>query len=171
MHYTLNDPRQYLAATKTIEAAREREVKLTVKIAETDQYTALQAIVNIAADAHMEISITSHRQPRTIPQNSYLHFLCQYFATEYGCTTAEAKEVYLKRHAAPEIFAEIVTNRHGQRVTRYRSTASLSTQETSSAIHNFIAWAAMGGIELPLPEDKEFVFHAQKEIERNQSYI
>ena len=144
MRYDLNDPRQYLEATDHLQqAAAQRWI----------------------------IEIKRWRKPRTNKQNNYLHFLCQYFASEYGCTTADAKEVYLKRHACPHIFAETVVNRHGQSITRFKSTADLNTSETSAAIRNFIDWAASGGIELPLPEDNAFIRHAEYEIDRNQHLI
>lgn len=140
----MNDPREYLEAADHLQKA---------------------------AAQHWVIEIKRWRKPKTNKQNNYLHFLCQYFATEYGCTTAEAKEVYLKRQACPHIFAEPIVNKHGVTITRYKSTAELNIAETSSAIRNFIEWAATGGIELPLPDDIAFRRHAEYEIERNQHLI
>lgn len=144
MRYDLNDPRQYLEATDHLQKA---------------------------ASLHWIVEIKRWMKPRTNKQNNYLHFLCQYFASEYGCTTADAKEVYLKRQACPHIFAETVTNKHGETITRYKSTAELNIAETSAAIRNFIDWAAVGGYELPMPDDKAFVRHAEYEIDKHQHLI
>ena len=170
MRYDLNDPREYLQAKDCVKRIRERQRTVVIEI-RTDDHDAADAILQQAAYHHLEISLMQPRRPRTMTQNAYLHFLCQYFATEYGCTTAEAKEIYLKRQACPEIFADTITNKHGKTITTYRSTASLTLDETSSAIRNFIAWAAVGDIILPLPEDKPFVRFAENRIDEAKNNI
>jgi hypothetical protein len=144
MRYDLNDPRQYIEATNHLQEA---------------------------ASCHWVIEIKRWFKPKSNKQNNYLHFLCRYFATEYGCTTADAKEVYLKRQACPHIFAETITNKHGEIITRYKSTAELNIAETSAAIRNFIDWAAAGGYELPMPDDQAFIRHAEYEIDKHQHLI
>ena len=144
MIYDFNDPLQYLEAMRIIEDATERKLKLEIK---------------------------KVRKMKTIPQNRYIYFLCQYFATEYGCTTNEAKEVYLKRQACPHIFREVKVNKYGKEIETYRSIASLTIDEMSSAIRNFIDWAARGEIELPLPYDRPFQRYAQQQIEKLEGYI
>ena len=138
MRYDLNNPIQYLEATKRLQ-----------------EFASKGKIVELHA----------WRKSKTEKQNNYLHFLCRYFATQYGCTTAEAKEVYLKRNAAPNIFARTKINKLGQAIVTYRSVSDLDTGECMSAIRNFIEWAAIGGIELPLPEDEPFKRYAEKEVE------
>ena len=138
MRYDLNDPREYMEATKKLQEAASRGWVVELK---------------------------RWYKPRSGKQNNYLHFLCRYFATQYGCTEAEAKEYYLKRIAAPSVFAETKENKHGQTIVTYRSTASLSTGECMSAIRNFIEWAAIGGYELPQPEDVAFQRYAEGVIE------
>lgn len=170
MTYDLNDPREYLQAKECLERMEQRARPVIIEV-KTDDFEVLDNILQTAASCHLEVKINQPRRARTIPQNSYLHFLCQYFASEYGCTTAEAKEVYLKRQACPEIFAEHVVNKHGKAITTYRSTASLTIDETSSAIRNFIAWAAIGGYELPLPEDKPFIRFAENQISMAKNHI
>ena len=130
-----------------------------------------QTAVNEAIQFHKKVSLTRVKKSRTYRQNSYLHFLCDYFATQYGCTKSEAKEVYLKRYACPDIFAVQKLNPKGQLITTYRSTADLNIEEESSAIRNFIEWAALGDIELPLPTDTGFRRYAERQIEKNQSMI
>lgn len=170
MKFNLNDPRDFLQANSLIEKAEQKHRYLSLSL-QTDNHEAVRRLVRLAANLRMQISLSYPTRERTLPQNSYLHFLCQYFATEYGCSTAEAKEVYLKRQAAPEIFERKVINRHLKEITTYRSIADLDVQETSSAIRNFIEWAAIGGYELPLPEDARFRQYAENQIERNKGNI
>lgn len=170
MIYDTNDPREYLQAKECLGRMKDRGRPVRIEV-ETDDFNALDSILQHISSLHLEVQINQKRRPKTLPQNSYLHFLCQYFASEYGCTTAEAKEVYLKRQACPEIFAHRIINKQGKCVTTYRSTADLTIDETSSAIRNFIEWAAIGGIPLPLPEDKGFVRYAENEIERARNQI
>lgn len=144
MIYDFNNPLQYLEAMKVIEDATENKSKLDIRKA---------------------------KKMKTIPQNRYLYFLCRYFATEYGCTETEAKEIYLKRQACPSIFRSVKINKYGKEVETYRSISTLTIDEMSSAIRNFIDWAALGDIELPLPDDKPLIRHAQYQIEKNQGYI
>jgi hypothetical protein len=170
MTYDLNDPREYIQAKECLERMKERGRPVRMMV-ESDDFDALDLLLQCAASLHMEIQVNQKRRPKTKPQNSYLHFLCQYFAAEYGCTSAEAKEVYLKRQACPEIFQRHVINKKGKTITTYRSTADLTLEETSSAIRNFIEWSTINGIPLPLPEDKGFVRYAENEIERARNQI
>lgn len=147
MIYDFNDPLQYLEAMKIIEKATERKLKLEIK---------------------------KVRKMKTTSQINYLHFLIEYFATQYGCTVNEAKEVYLKRYACPHIFRDLKPNDYGMIIETYKSTADLTIPEMSSAINNFIEWARIktdGLIILPYPEEKSFERYAQQQIEKNQGNI
>lgn len=170
MIYDTNDPREYLQAKEWLAGLKERGRPARIEI-ESENFDVLDSILQSAAAAHLEIEIKQRRRPKTPQQNNYLHFLCQYFASEYGCTTADAKENYLKRLACPEIFTTYVRNKRGWLVTTYRSVADLTQDEMSSAIRNFIEWAGIKGIEMPLPEDKAFIRYAKNEIERTRNYI
>lgn len=172
MTYDLTDPREYMQALDCIQRAKEVNAPITLSCTTRIRYDALTAIIHTATSAKLqELEITRRQRAKTLPQNSYLHLLCQYFASEYGCSTAEAKEIYLKRQAAPEIFQRTIINKHGRPIVTYRSIADLSIEETSSAIRNFIDWAALGDIELPMPSDKPFIRHAEREIEKTKSLI
>ena len=138
MRYDLNDPREYLEATKRLQEFAAR---------------------GAAVELH------PWKKPKTNRQNNYLHFLCRYFAAMTGYTFSEAKEVYLKRHAAPHVFAETKVNKLGETIVSYRSISDLSVAECTAAISNFIEYAALGGVELPMPDDKPFVRQAEREVE------
>lgn len=109
---------------------------------------------------------------RSLAQNSYLHLLISYFASEYGCTTDEAKVDFFKRTCNRELFEETVINKRGNEVKRLRSTSSLTTGEMTLAIDRFRNWSASeAGIYLPSANDTSFIVHAQQEIEKNQEYL
>lgn len=144
MIYDLNDPRDYLEASKVFSDACEQKRK---------------------------IELRRPRKSRSSSQNRYYHFMLRYFAVQYGCTETEASEIYMKRQACPMIFGRTKTNRLGREIQTYRSSADLSVEEMSSAIRNFRAWATIGGIEIPDPEDTASIRWCEREIERNESMI
>lgn len=170
MTYDLNDPRDYNDAVQAVQRMRESKAVVELSVI-TEDYDAITGIMQAAAIHHIEISMQKKRRPKTDSQNRYIYFLCDYFATEYGCTKVEAKEIYLKRQACPDIFRTEKVNKAGQTIHTYRSVASLSVTEASSVIRNFIAWAEIGHIALPLPEDRAFVKYAQRQIMRNAHNI
>lgn len=109
---------------------------------------------------------------RTLAQNSYLHLIISYFASEYGCTSDEAKVDFFKRTCNKEIFEERVVNKRGHEIVRLRSTSALTTSEMTFAIDRFRNWAASkAGIYLPSPNDTSFIVHAQREIMKNKEYL
>lgn len=144
MVFDLNDPRDFLEASNVFEEACRKKCR---------------------------IEIRSPRKRRTSPQNRFYHFMLQYFAVQYGCTETEASEIYMKRQACPQIFEQTKVNRFGNEIKTYRSSADLSSSEMSSAIRNFMAWASIGGIEIPQPDDRAAIHFCQREIERSASMI
>lgn len=109
---------------------------------------------------------------RTLSQNSYLHLLISYFASEYGCTADEAKVDFFKRTCNRALFEETVINKRGHEIKRLRSTSSLTTGEMSIAIDRFRNWSSCeAGIYLPSANDASFIVHAQQEVERNIEYL
>lgn len=53
---------------------------------------------------------------RTIKQNSYLHLIISYFATQYGCGADEAKIDFYKRRCNRDLFERWRRNRRGDPV-------------------------------------------------------
>lgn len=140
--YKLNDPRDYLAALDFINRAKENNKEVELKL---------------------------YHQKRTGQQNKFLYFCLQWFAHEYNCTVVEAKEVFLKRIAAPQIFErEIKVN--GVVHKYYRSTADLDTVEMMSAIANFRAYADMVNHPIPDEHDQELIRYCEREIEKTTQY-
>ena len=144
MIFDMNDPRDYIQALDTVQKAVQDKARIEI------------------------------RRPRTARsgrQNNYYHFMLRYFASEYGCTVNEASEIYMKRQACPHIFEREKTNRLGRRIKTYRSSAELTVEEMSSAMRNFRAWAEMGGIQIPEPDDYAAIKYCERQIERNESMI
>lgn len=141
--YRPSDPRDYLEALDFINQAREQ---------------------------NFEIDLKRYYKRRTNPQNAYLHLALSYFAHCYGCTLIEAKEVYFKQYACRDIFLVETEDKNGRKAKYYRSTAELNTAEMSSAINNFIAYAACNGIEIPPPNDEVAIRYCERQIEKTKSY-
>lgn len=140
--YKPNDPREYLVALDFINRAREND---------------------------KEIELKYYHPKRSGQQNRYLYLCLQWFAHEYKCTVVEAKEVFLKRIAAPHIFErEMIVS--GETIKYYRSTADLDTVEMMSAIANFRAYADMVNIPIPEANDQESIRYCECEIEKTTAY-
>ena len=147
MTYDLNDPRDYLAALNYLNRLKDQGAKAELK-----------KVV----------------RQRTNKQNSYLYLILNYFASQYGCTRTEAKEVFFKRIVNRELFKSVRTNRFGKEVVTYRSTADLTASEMISAINNFREWCLIetdGLLQLPDPDDYQAIRHCEQEIENNAPYI
>lgn len=118
------------------------------------------------------VEVKRKKPLRTLSQNSYLHLILSYFASEYGCTTDEAKVEYYKKTANRELYEREVTNKHGQKVVTLRSSTELTTQEMALSITRFLNWSAsVAGIMLPSAGDDRFLAYASQCIERNREYL
>ena len=83
------------------------------------------------------VEVKKKHRPRSLAQNSYLHVCLQYFASEFGYDEEYVKYNIFKQIVNREIFAKQRTNRRGQPVTYWRSTADLDTKELTDAIEKF----------------------------------
>jgi hypothetical protein len=109
---------------------------------------------------------------RSLKQNSYLHLILGYFASEYGCSTEQAKVDFFKRTCNKELFEREKVNRHGKIVRYLRSSAELDSKEMTDAIERFRNWsAAVAEIYLPAPNEEQFLRHCMKMIEENREFV
>lgn len=109
---------------------------------------------------------------RTLKQNSYLHLIISYFASQYGCGADEAKIDFYKRTCNRDLFERERTNKRGEVKTYLRSSADLTKEEMSLSIDRFRFWSvSVAGIYLPSKEDGEMLTYALQEIERNKEYL
>lgn len=109
---------------------------------------------------------------RTLKQNSYLHLLIGYFASEYGCSFEEAKLEYYKRTCNKDIYEVEKVNKRGQKIKTVRSSADLDTREMTISIERFRNWSSsVANIYLPAPNEEDMLVYAQQCIEQNQQFI
>ena len=134
-----------------------------------NDYLAILDFINRAREQNKEIELKYYHPKRSGQQNRYLYFCLQWFAHEYNCTVVEAKEVFLKRIAAPHIF-EREMQVGSDTIKYYRSTADLDTVEMMSAIENFRTYADMNGHPIPDANDQELIKYCEREIEKTTQY-
>lgn len=109
---------------------------------------------------------------RSLAQNSYLHLLLGYFASEHGCSLEEAKIDFFKRECNRDIFERKRVNKQGKEIKTLRSSSNLTTGEMTTAIERFRNWSsAVAGIYLPSANENQFLTFVSQEIERNKTYI
>lgn len=115
--------------------------------------------------------LKAKRERRTISQNSYLHLLFSWFALETGYTTDEVKQDIFKKIVNPNTFYE---GEFGKliKIERWRSTASLNTEEMTLCINRFRDYASKeAGIYLPEPTGLVMIRQLEIEVTNNQQYL
>ena len=118
------------------------------------------------------VELKEKRPQRTMRQNSYLHIVLSYYASEFGYTLEEVKVDIFKRLVNKEIFEEEITNKHGQKITRLRSSSNLDTKEMTIAIERFRFYSSsVCGLYIPAPDEQEALIYAQQQIERAVMYL
>lgn len=111
------------------------------------------------------------RKKRTISQNSYLHLILSFFALETGYTLEEVKQDIFKKVVNPNTFYE---GEFGElvKIERWRSTASLNTQEMTLCIDRFRNYASKeAGIYIPEPKDLTILQEIEIQITNNEKYL
>lgn len=115
--------------------------------------------------------LTEKRKKRTISQNSYLHLILAGFALETGYTTDEVKQEIFKKIVNPNTFYE---GEFGEliKIERWRSTATLNTEEMTLCIGRFRDYASKeAGIYLPEPKDLALLQDMEIQINNNKNYL
>lgn len=118
------------------------------------------------------VELKKKNTQRSLAQNSYLHCLLGYFASEFGFTLEEVKFDIFKKICNRDIFERKRTNRRGQKVTYIRSSTELDKAEMTTAIERFRNYSsAQCGLYLPSPNEGEMLFFAQQQIEQCKDYM
>ena len=118
------------------------------------------------------VEVKKKHKPRSIPQNSYLHFCLSYFASEFGNTLDEVKYDIFKKLVNKQIFARVRKNRRGEEVTYYRSTSDLDRKEMTDAIERFRNYSvSYCSLYIPAPHEEEALIEAQKQIALFERYL
>ena len=118
------------------------------------------------------VELKKKKTQRSLAQNSYLHCLLGYFASEFGYTLEEVKFDIFKKICNRDIFERKRINRRGQQVTYIRSSTELDKAEMTTAIERFRNYSsAQCGLYLPSPNEGEMLFFAQQQIEQCKDYM
>lgn len=116
------------------------------------------------------VELNDHRR-RSLAQNSYLHLILGFFATETGYTLDWVKREYFKRLVNGDLFR---TERDGAfgRVEDLRSSRELTPEQMTAAIEKFRNWSSeTAGIYIPSPNEEEFLRQIEIELNRQYQYI
>lgn len=110
---------------------------------------------------------------RTLNQNSYLHLIIAYFASQTGNTLEYVKRTYYKTAVNPHLFiVEKEDKILHKPVKTLRSSSDLTTEEMSESIERFKNWSASRAeIVLPDAENERELIAAQLEVERYKNYL
>lgn len=112
--------------------------------------------------------LTQKRERRSVSQNSYLHLIFSWFASQTGYTVDEVKQEIFKRHVNKELFYDgqkdgVVT------IEKWRSTSSLDTKEMTVAIDRFRDFSSKeAGIYLPEPNDLAMLQEIELQTQTNR---
>lgn len=116
----------------------------------------------------------SERKPqRTGKQNRYLHVILGEFAMQTGNPMEYVKQEYFKRLCNPELFIRVEYDKLAKKdVEHLRSSRDIDTGEMTTAIERFRNWASMeAGIDLPNPEDNEWIAFIEREMQHQKIWL
>jgi hypothetical protein len=107
---------------------------------------------------------------RSNNQNSYLHVILSYFASQYGCSKEEAKVRFYKLKCNPDIFWIDNPRHEGEKMIR--SSATLDSKEMSLSIQRFRDWSSSeAAIYLPEANEEDMLQYAMQEVERYKQFL
>lgn len=118
------------------------------------------------------VELTEKKQKRSLSQNSYLHLILGYFASQTGNTLEWVKQQYYKKLCNPDLFIGERDDQFLGRVRYVRSSSDLRTDEMNLSIERFRNWsAAEAGIYLPDATSEGELAALQVEVERYKTYL
>lgn len=118
------------------------------------------------------VELSEHKPRRTTPQNSYLHLLLGMFAMETGNTLEFVKQEYFKRLVNPDLFVEHRYDKYLGEIEVLRSSRDLDTGDMTTAIERFRNWAsAEAGIDLPSPDDGDWISYIECEMQHQKVWL
>ena len=119
------------------------------------------------------VELTDKKPIRTSSQNKYLHCILGEFAMQTGCTLSYVKTEYFKRFCNPELFVRVEFDElMHKEIERLRSSRDLDTGEMRTAIERFRNWAAAeAGIDLPAPDEAEWIGFIEREMQHQQIWL
>lgn len=129
--------------------------------------------VNALYERRAVVECSEHKPKRSSPQNRYLHVILGEFAMQTGNTMDYVKVEYFKRLCNRELFVRTKYDDLAKKeVEILRSSKDLDTGEMTTAIERFRNWAASeAGIELPEPQDQEWIAYIEREMQHQRVWL
>lgn len=129
--------------------------------------------VNALYERRAVVECSEHKPKRSSPQNRYLHVILGEFAMQTGNTMDYVKVEYFKRLCNRELFVRTKYDDLAKKeVEILRSSKDLDTEEMTTAIERFRNWAAAeAGIELPEPQDQEWIAYIEREMQHQRVWL
>lgn len=129
--------------------------------------------LNFLISKGAKIDLTEKHAPRTVRQNAYEHILFCLFGIEFGHSMEEVKQEIFKKDVNRELFKTTFENKlTGEETETWRSTASLTTEETTFAIERFRNYSAKNGLYLQTSQEYlDNKFAIDQEIQHNKEYL
>ena len=129
--------------------------------------------VNALYERRAVVECSEHKPKRSSPQNRYLHVILGEFAMQTGNTMDYVKVEYFKRQCNRELFVRTKYDDLAKKEAEIlRSSKDLDTGEMTTAIERFRNWAASeAGIELPEPQDQEWIAYIEREMQHQRVWL
>jgi len=133
-------------------------------LADLNELAKAREYLNQVARLKKRVEITRKAEQRSLPQNSYLHLLLQYYGTEVGYTLDEAKTLYKRLNANLYVY-----EKNGQKFLK--SSADLSVEDMAITVDKFIEYAESNGIPMPRADNQDFLDLATNSVEAHKKYL
>ena len=118
------------------------------------------------------VEVKRKQMSRTMAQNSYLHLLLGFFASEFGYTLDEVKFDIYKKLCNSDIFIRKRINKRGEEVSYVRSSTELDMVEMTQSIERFRNYSsAVCGLYLPAANENEGLVAAMQQVEKYQEFM
>lgn len=117
------------------------------------------------------VELKAKHPSRSLSQNKYLHLLLGYFASYFGCSLDEVKVDIFKRTCNADMFNTTRKDNRGIERVVLRSSASLTTDEMTTAITRFRNFSASEGLYLPEPNEKGYIMYAEQQVEKYKEFL
>lgn len=127
-----------------------------------------ETLINRAAVVELKEKLPK----RSVSQNSYLHLILGYFASQTGNTLEWVKQRYYKHKCNSDLFLRHKEDAFLGKVSFLRSSSELTKDEMTLSIERFRNWAASEGeIYIPEPTNIAEVTAMTIEVEKYKEYI
>lgn len=103
---------------------------------------------------------------RTYKQNSYLHLIISYFASQIGEKADVVKQVIYKQIVNKDMFV-----RFRDDIPYLRSVKDLTSDEMSMSITRFKSYCSENGVYIPDEGEEEYIRCMMYEVEKVKQYL